>query len=117
MIKMNGNGVNMNECFMCSTVITKKDVVFETEDFIIVDAKTRICPLHYIIMTKKHITQENFLNVNMTQIDKILKILFSRNKIWCGYRMIINNGIDAGQVEEHFHIHVFGGMALRNFGI
>jgi len=33
-----------------------------------------------------------------------------------GYRLIINNGPDAGQVVQHLHLHLLGGRPLGDMG-
>lgn len=33
-----------------------------------------------------------------------------------GYRLAINQGVDAGQIVDHLHIHVLGGGQLDNLG-
>jgi histidine triad (HIT) family protein len=30
-----------------------------------------------------------------------------------GYRVVINNGAEAGQSVDHLHVHVLGGRAMR----
>jgi histidine triad (HIT) family protein len=31
-----------------------------------------------------------------------------------GYRVVINNGTDSGQIVHHVHAHVIGGRQLKN---
>lgn len=106
------DGIEIYECLYCSNVITKKNCIYETENFMIVDAKTKLYPIHYIVITKEHVSQKDFLSLNFSEIKKVLELLVPR-----GYRIITNIGENSGQHEEHLHFHVFGGCQLRDLGV
>ena len=104
--------MELDICKFCSQVQTKKDCVYETDSFIIVDTKSNVYPIHYLIIAKEHVSQECFLKVNYIELHDVLKLLIPR-----GYRLIANIGENSGQIEEHLHFHVFGGCPVRDLGI
>lgn len=71
-------------------------------------------PVHLLIVPKKHISDIH----SITAADRELighlffaaKIIASQNGLdRGGYRMVINNGIDAGQTVFHIHLHLLSG--------
>ena len=100
------------ECRYCSHSINKKDCIYETENFLILNAKTKVYPIHYIIISKEHIKQELFFKINFIELHDVLKLL-----IPTGFRIIINIGDNSGQIEDHLHFHVFGGCPLKSLGV
>jgi len=80
-----------------------------------------VAPAHVLIVPNKHIpsinelTEENAdllgkMNLAAQQIAKNEGVAES------GYRLIINNGADAGQVVFHIHMHLLGGKRLGKLG-
>ena len=104
--------INIAECKYCSQSISKKDCIYETDNFLIIDAKTKVYPIHYIVISKEHIKQKHFFKVDYNEIYEILKLLIPR-----GFRIISNVGRDSGQIEDHLHFHIFGGCPVRNLGV
>jgi len=101
-----------NTCWICSSVASNKNIVYETKNFMIFDIKSSIYNIHYVITTKDHIKQTELLTVDLTELRDILSLFFKN-----GYRIIMNVGENAGQKEEHLHFHIFGGCKLRDLGI
>lgn len=108
--------LELYECRFCSHNITKKDVTYETDTVLVIDAKTRYVPVHYIIVPKKHISQTDMFtesNINtFMELNDIIKLFFKN-----GCRIIINMGESSGQIEDHLHIHIFGGCQMRALGL
>ena len=100
------------ECRYCSQSITKKNCIYETEAFLIIDAKTKAYPIHYVVISKDHVNQELFFKVNFIEIHDVLKLLIPD-----GFRIIVNIGENSGQIEDHLHFHIFGGCPLSNLGV
>lgn len=90
--------------------------VFENDDFIIIHDIHPKARHHYLAIPKQHFktleeaTKEQMKIVTniLTTIPKLEKTLDLTN----GYRLIINQGEDAGQSVPHLHIHILGGEPL-----
>ncbi|MCD6311609.1 MAG: histidine triad nucleotide-binding protein [Elusimicrobia bacterium] len=106
------------ECLFCAIASgsVKADVVYrddETVAFRDVDPKA---PDHVLIIPLKHISSLR----DMTDEDTLLmgKLINTARKVAAklsleSYRIVINNGADAGQSVFHVHAHLLGG---RQFG-
>ena len=71
-------------------------------------------PVHLLVVPKKHIPDIH----SMTEADKELighlfmaakKIADQKGLDSKGYRLVINNGADAGQTVFHIHLHILSG--------
>lgn len=106
-------------CIFCKIIQgempTKK--VFENDKIIAFHDITPQAKVHILVVPKIH-----FINVDdmmqehveyvtecFVQIPQIAKRAGIKN----GYRLIINNGEDAGQLVQHLHIHLIGGEQLK----
>jgi histidine triad (HIT) family protein len=110
----------MNNCLFCK-IIAKKipaKIEYEDKDIIVFDDINAKAPVHLLIVPKKHLVNIN----NFSESDKDLagKIFLIAKKMAkkfdifnSGYRLIINNGLNAGQEVNHLHIHLLGGKKLK----
>lgn len=108
----------MNDCVFCK--IDKGEIpspkVFENENFFIIKDIEPKAKLHYLAITKKHFKllkdmdkeAEKMLANIMKTLPKIAASLGLEN----GYRLVINQGDDAGQTVPHLHVHILGGEKL-----
>jgi len=109
----------MEKCIFCKIASKEAPAVirYEDNDFIAFDD---ICPsatIHIVLIPKKHIE-------GISQISEVDSTLMGRMIIRAkniaktvnlekdGYRLVINDGYDAGQVVHHLHMHILGGNIL-----
>jgi histidine triad (HIT) family protein len=94
------------------------DIVFEADDFLAIRDVRPQAPVHVLIVPKRCIPRLS----EATASDAALlgKMLAAAPAIaqLCGvgesgYRIVINNGRDAGESVPHLHIHLLGGRALH----
>ena len=78
-------------------------------------------PTHILIVPNKHMASVS----EATEEDRALlgKLLLTAAKLAQdegvtdeGYRLVINNGPQAGQVVFHLHVHLMGGRNMRGLG-
>jgi len=103
-------------CIFCKIAAKemKSNVVYESGDVIAFDDIAPQAPVHVVIIPKEHALNMTALNGNVqgeifkaiSQVSKLKKVQDS------GFRVIINNGKDAGQAVEHLHFHLLGGRRL-----
>ena len=75
-------------------------------------------PTHILIVPNRHITAVDALeDADVTLIGRLVLLardLAQREGIASGgYRLVINNGAQAGQSVDHLHWHLLGGRRLR----
>jgi histidine triad (HIT) family protein len=94
--------------------------VFENENILAIKDKFPIAPVHLLIMPKKEITtiqkmkKEDFhLMGEMVEVAQKLAREFGIEE---GYRLLTNNGYNAGQTIFHLHLHLIGGRKLGPMG-
>jgi histidine triad (HIT) family protein len=105
-------------CLFCK--IIKGDIpskkAYEDDDMIIFSDIDPKAPTHYLCVPKSHfklLTEMNeeeseLLLKCMKKIPEVAKSLGLDN----GYRLVINQGDDAGQTVFHLHIHILGGKKM-----
>ncbi|MDD5258459.1 MAG: histidine triad nucleotide-binding protein [bacterium] len=110
----------MTECLFCK-IIEKKipaKIAYEDDKVLAFHDISPKAPVHILIIPKKHISAVNELTDQDGEIigylHLIAKKLAKENKIdKSGFRLVINNGPDAGQAVGHIHLHVLGGRKLQ----
>ena len=93
------------------------DVVFENDDILVIKDIHPQAPVHVLIIPKKHL--DLLHEVSHEDLDILGKIFVVAGQVsynLCveknGYRLILNQGSDAGQVVPHFHLHFLAGRKL-----
>jgi len=88
--------------------------VLEDDKFIAFHDINPKAPIHILVIPKVHV--EKFddtsptLMAEMTPFIKKVAVTLGLDK--SGYRLITNNGEDAGQEVKHLHFHLLGGAKL-----
>jgi histidine triad (HIT) family protein len=94
--------------------------VFENERILAIEDIAPVAPIHFLIMPKKVIpdlqslTPEDY--VLISEIVQVAQTLALEYNVEDGYRLLTNNGIEAGQTVFHLHFHLIGGRKLSHLG-
>jgi len=111
----------MQECIFCK-IIQKKipaSVIAENKSVIVIKDTAPKAPIHYLIIPKNHI--KNIASLDSDTIKDAAGILqmaqqLSRDLLGSqSFRLVMNNGIDAGQTVFHLHCHFISGKQLSDF--
>lgn len=95
--------------------------LYEDERVIAIKDKYPQAPVHILIIPKKVIpdiqsVEEEDLSL-ISEIIKVAQALARKfNLVEDGYRLLVNNGPDAGQIIYHLHFHLLGGKQLGPIG-
>ncbi|MCL1852525.1 MAG: histidine triad nucleotide-binding protein [Peptococcaceae bacterium] len=111
----------MDNCLFCK--IVRKEIpakiCYEDERVMAFHDINPVAPVHILVIPKEHIPSMNEvapenagLFGHMALVAK--QVSEEAGVAESGYRVVINNGPDSGQVVFHVHAHVIGGRALSN---
>ncbi len=107
------------DCIFCLIVAkeTTADIVFETDETLFFRDISPKAPVHVLGIPKRHISAVAALEESddalVGQLLRETAELATRLNVSNeGFRLIINNGSNAGQAVEHMHVHILGGEPL-----
>jgi len=110
----------MEDCIFCrivageipATVVAEDDQVLAFEDI------SPEAPVHILVIPKMHI--HNSSTVEATDealVGHLVRVgcqaAAEQGIAESGFRLVLNNGADAGEAVNHLHLHVLGGRELR----
>lgn len=108
----------MKDCLFCKFANgdIPVDKVFENDDFIVIKDIAPVAKNHFLAIPKVHfkylaeMTEEDaaLLGRMLKKIPELKELLHLEN----GYRLVINQGDDAGQTVPHLHIHILSGQKM-----
>lgn len=106
-------------CIFCR--IAAKDIksviVYEDDTTIAFDDLKPQAPVHVLIIPKAHIGDLSDIGEEDAWIMKDLvlaaKKVAKEKRLGSGFRLVINNGADAGQEVQHLHMHLLGARKLN----
>lgn len=108
----------MCNCIFCK--INKGEIpskkVFENDNFFVICDIEPKAKCHYLAIPKKHFKLLRDMDAEcenmLLDIFKTIPLIAKNLGLENGYRMVINQGDDAGQSVPHLHVHIVGGQAL-----
>ena len=91
-------------------------IIWEDDDAIAFDDVNPQAPVHVLIVPKKVIARlSEAKESDRAALGKLLLVaaqIAKKLELAGGYRVVINNGPDAGESVPHLHVHLLGKRAL-----
>ena len=108
----------MKDCIFCK--IIKGEIpsqkMYEDEDMIIIKDIDPRAKNHFLCIPKSHFKLFSEMNEEQSQMTlRCLQKIPTLEKelgLTNGYRLVINQGEDAGQTVFHLHIHILSGQKM-----
>ena len=108
----------MSECVFCKIIAKQIPARIEEEDAETVafyDVNPQ-APVHLLIIPRKHI--DKIGSLEKFDADSAGKLILKARDIaakkgWQDYRLVFNNGIEAGQTVFHIHLHLLSGRRMN----
>ena len=92
-------------------------IIHEAEDFIAFHDVNPQAPVHVLIVPRKCVAR--LAEADASHADLLGRMLLATREIAAklgvmegGYRVVINNGRDAGESVPHLHVHLLAGRPL-----
>jgi histidine triad (HIT) family protein len=110
----------MADCLFCSLIEgrIKGEIVYQDDVVLAFKDIRPVAPVHVLIVPRKHI--ESVSSLQSEDLPLIGAIFMAAAKLAkdfgieeSGYRVVVNNGPDAGQSVFHLHYHLLGGRPMR----
>jgi histidine triad (HIT) family protein len=92
------------------------DEVARTEDAVVFRDLNPQAPIHYLVIPKRHVTDlGDLVNAAPHELGDLFALAsrVGREASKTGYRVVTNEGPDAGQSVFHLHLHVLAGRSMR----
>ncbi|MFL6543301.1 MAG: histidine triad nucleotide-binding protein [Chthoniobacterales bacterium] len=92
------------------------DIVFENNEIVAFHDVNAQAPVHVLVVPKRVIPR--IAEANDSDADVLGRLLLAARDVAkqlnlvSGYRIVINNGPDAGETVPHLHVHVMGKRQL-----
>lgn len=106
-------------CLFCKVVAGEvpATIIHESEHAVAFRDIRPVAPTHFLVIPRRHITSVHDAKPeDATLLGQLIMtardIAEKEGLADEGYRLVINNGVNAGQSVFHIHIHVLGGRNL-----
>ena len=109
----------MDDCVFCKIIAgsIKADILFEDEDILAFKDISPQAPHHFLVIPKHHLSGPAAIGRNEERLfGKMMRIgaeLAKSQGIGDDFRVVLNNGAEAGQTVFHIHMHILGGRPMH----
>lgn len=90
-------------------------VVYADDEFVAFDDIMPQAPVHTLVIPRKHYrSMDDGVPADLMgrMCGVVSRVAELKGVTESGYRVIVNNGRDAGQTVGHLHVHVLGGAQM-----
>lgn len=106
-------------CLFCKIVAREipSQIIFENEHALAFKDLRPVAPTHVLVIPKKHVV--GIRDATPDDAAMLGHVMLAARQVAedlglgeSGYRVVVNQGADAGQSVLHLHVHVLGGRGL-----
>lgn len=106
-----------DNCLFCKIINgdIPADKLYEDEDIFAFRDIAPQAPVHFLVVPRKHITGPSGVTAADDKVmGKLMRVagMIAREQGIEQYRLVFNNGEEAGQSVFHIHMHVLGGRTM-----
>jgi len=110
----------MSDCIFCKIASgeIKSDIVYKDENVVAFNDIAPQAPTHLLLIPRRHVESLQDLSTkDRTELvsnvfEAIGKIVATKLEGGNGYRVVLNQGPDAGQAVPHIHFHLLSGRVF-----
>ncbi|MCI5138564.1 MAG: histidine triad nucleotide-binding protein [Candidatus Electrothrix sp. AR1] len=105
------------DCLFCKIIQgdIPSDKLYEDDEVLVFRDIAPTAPVHFLVIPKKHISGPSAVAEEDEQLmGKLIRIgnQIAKKEGIEQFRLVFNNGAEAGQTVFHIHMHVLGGRSL-----
>ena len=93
-----------------------EDIVYEDQSCLAFRDVRPQAPTHILVIPKREIPSVDAISAEdgavLAHLWQTMPKIAAQEGLTGGYRVVVNNGPDAGQTVDHIHFHLLGGRAL-----
>lgn len=111
------------DCTFCKIIVGELPCkkIYEDDLAIVISDINPVAKIHVLVIPKIHVTSLGLLSaLDEKMLGHLIRMAATVSKTLdvakSGYRVLVNQGQDAGQLVEHLHMHVIGGQPLQSMG-
>ena len=115
--------MSTSECIFCGMVRepTHQDPIYRDERVFVVRDINPKARVHLLIIPNMHLASLAYIGPGqlpiMGHLFVVAEEMARREGVTLsGYRLVLNQGADSGQVIEHLHMHLLAGQRLGSMG-
>ena len=106
-----------DNCLFCKIIQGEipATILYEDEDVIAFRDIAPQAPMHFLVIPKKHLSGPETVTVEDEQVaGKLMRVGndIAHQEGMSQYRVVVNNGPEAGQTVFHLHMHILGGRKM-----
>ena len=106
------------DCLFCKIIRGEipSDKLYEDDEVLAFRDIAPTAPVHFLVIPKKHISGPSAVAEEDEQLmGRLMRIgnQVAEQEGLEHFRLVFNNGADAGQTVFHIHMHVIGGRSLN----
>ena len=107
------------DCIFCKIAAGEipSDFVYRDDEIVAFNDINPLAPTHVLIIPKRHIPALS--DISQADAPLLARLVLVANQIAgdrgiseTGYRLVINSGVEGGQMVPHLHLHLLGGQKL-----
>lgn len=107
----------MKDCLFCRIIRRElpAQVEYEDDDVLAFQDIHPAAPVHVLIIPKKHLERVSHMKTEEALLmGKVLDAArrLAKAKGWQDYRLVFNDGPEAGQTVYHVHLHLLSGRPM-----
>ena len=109
------------DCIFCKIAagVISSDFVYRDAEIVAFRDINPLAPTHVLVVPTRHIPAVG--DVTEADASILARLVLVANQIArdegiaeTGYRLVINSGVEGGQVVAHLHLHLLGGQKLND---
>ena len=107
----------MKDCLFCRIIRRElpSSIEYEDDDVLAFQDIHPAAPVHVLIIPKKHL--ERVSHMKTEEVPLMGRVLDAARRLaqargWQDYRLVFNDGPEAGQTVYHVHLHLLSGRPM-----